>query len=78
MKMQAGDICDKHGNPIRKGDYVFTRIRGGSHEGEVCWSLSEVQAVEEIIAGEDQAAEKSVKHPPKVRLTSVGLNIYES
>ena len=33
--MEASEIKDKHGNPIHEGDYVFTRIRGGSHEGEV-------------------------------------------
>lgn len=33
-KMVAQTV-DKHGNPIHEGDYVFTRIRGGSHEGKV-------------------------------------------
>jgi hypothetical protein len=28
-------IVDKYGNAIQEGDYVFTRIRGGSHEGKV-------------------------------------------
>ncbi|CAI7678457.1 unnamed protein product [Penicillium pancosmium] len=64
--MEHSDIDDKHGNPIHQGDYVFTRIRGGSHEGKV----------EEVITDEERAAEKSVKHPPKVSLTSIGLNIY--
>lgn len=34
-KMDNTEIVDKHGNTIHEGDYVFTRIRGGSHEGKV-------------------------------------------
>ncbi|KAJ5223199.1 uncharacterized protein N7469_009439 [Penicillium citrinum] len=33
--MEHGDIYDKQGNPIHQEDYVFTRIRGGTHEGKV-------------------------------------------
>lgn len=28
-------IHDKNGNPIVEGDYVWTRYRGGSHQGQV-------------------------------------------
>lgn len=28
-------IQDKNGNPIVEGDYVWTRYRGGSHQGQV-------------------------------------------
>jgi hypothetical protein len=34
-KMEANKIADKHGNVIHEGDYVFTKIRGGTHEGKV-------------------------------------------
>ncbi|KAJ5880460.1 uncharacterized protein N7473_011513 [Penicillium subrubescens] len=51
-------IVDKYGNAIQEGDYVFTKIRGGSHEGKV----------QEIVTDEQRAEEKSVKHPPKVLL----------
>ncbi|KAJ5673759.1 hypothetical protein N7462_009198 [Penicillium macrosclerotiorum] len=54
--MENSDIWDKYGNPIHKADYVFTRIRGGSHEGKV----------EEIITDDNRAAELSLKHPPKI------------
>lgn len=33
--MSNNDIADKHGNIIHQGDYVATRIRGGTHEGSV-------------------------------------------
>ena len=33
--MEASKITDKHGNVIHEGDYVFTKIRGGTHEGKV-------------------------------------------
>lgn len=28
-------VKDKHGAPIQEGDHVYTRVRGGRHEGEV-------------------------------------------
>lgn len=31
----SGNIFDKHGKVIHEGDYVFTKIRGGTHEGKV-------------------------------------------
>jgi hypothetical protein len=33
--MSDNEITDKHGNIIHQGDYVATRIRGGTHEGNV-------------------------------------------
>ncbi|KAH8422404.1 DUF2945 domain-containing protein [Aspergillus melleus] len=50
------DIKDKHGEAIHPGDHVFTKIRGGKHEGEV----------EKIVTSEEEAEEEGVKHPPKV------------
>lgn len=29
------EIKDKHSNAIHPGDHVYTKIRGGRHEGEV-------------------------------------------
>ncbi|KAE8323821.1 hypothetical protein BDV39DRAFT_208487 [Aspergillus sergii] len=54
--MVKGDVKDKHGDTIHEGDYVFTRIRGGSHQGEV----------ERIVMDEQEAEEEGVKNPPKV------------
>ena len=51
------DIKDKYGEPIRRGDHVFTPIRGGRHEG----------IVDKIVMSEEDAAEEGVKRPPKVR-----------
>ncbi|KAI3572414.1 hypothetical protein IWW34DRAFT_891918 [Fusarium oxysporum f. sp. albedinis] len=31
----ASNIEDKNAEPINKGDHVWTRIRGGRHEGDV-------------------------------------------
>lgn len=34
--MPANDqILSKQGEPIEKGDHVYTKIRGGRHEGDV-------------------------------------------
>jgi hypothetical protein len=33
--MGHGEVFDKHGNAIHEGDYVVTKIRGGTHEGKV-------------------------------------------
>lgn len=33
--MSAERVKDKKGETINEGDYVYTRYRGGSHEGEV-------------------------------------------
>jgi hypothetical protein len=34
--MPANDqVLSKQGEPIEKGDHVYTKIRGGRHEGDV-------------------------------------------
>jgi hypothetical protein len=33
--MGGNQVTDKHGNIINHGDYVVTKIRGGTHEGHV-------------------------------------------
>jgi len=33
--MSVERVQDKRGENIKEGDYVFTKYRGGSHEGEV-------------------------------------------
>ncbi|RKU44527.1 hypothetical protein DL546_007027 [Coniochaeta pulveracea] len=53
------EIKDKNGEPINVGDNVFTKIRGGSHEGQV----------EKIVTTEEEAKEEGVKRPPKVLYT---------
>lgn len=50
------ELQDKNGEPIKKGDHVFARARGGSHEGNV----------EKIVTSKEEAEEEGVKHPPKV------------
>ena len=50
------DIKDKDSTPIKEGDVVWTRIRGGVHEGEV----------RKIVRTEGEAKDEGVKNPPKV------------
>lgn len=50
-------VTDKHSEPIREGDPVYTRVRGGRHEGNV----------EQIVTTDKEAQEVGVKNPPKVR-----------
>jgi hypothetical protein len=38
--MPASKVHDKNGQEIHEGDYVFTRIRGGSHQGKVRFYLA--------------------------------------
>ncbi|KAI1812767.1 hypothetical protein GGS20DRAFT_587193 [Poronia punctata] len=52
----SDQIQDKHGKPIKKGDHVYTQIRGGRHEGDV----------NKIVTNKAGAKEENVKHPPKV------------
>lgn len=49
-------VKNKHDEPIKKGDEVYTRIRGGRHEGEV----------DKIVTSQAQAEKEAVKNPPKV------------
>ncbi|KAH9838722.1 uncharacterized protein C8Q71DRAFT_543442 [Rhodofomes roseus] len=58
----TNSVQSKDGIPISVGDTVYTKIRGGRHEGEV-----------EAIAHDQEEAEQvseelgtSVKNPPKV------------
>ncbi|CAI7591879.1 unnamed protein product [Penicillium discolor] len=55
--MRDNEVTDKHGNVIDRGDYVSTKIRGGTHEGRV----------EEVITDLQRAEEVGVKNPPKIR-----------
>lgn len=78
--MERGEVLDKNGNVIHEGDYVFTRMRGGTHEGKVSWERRRTDftvprfsanswsfaQVDEIITDEQRAQERDVKHPPKV------------
>ncbi|OJJ57776.1 hypothetical protein ASPSYDRAFT_47001 [Aspergillus sydowii CBS 593.65] len=54
--MPTSKIQDKNGQPIQEGDYVFTRVRGGSHQGKV----------QKIVTDEEEAEQEDVKNPPKV------------
>jgi hypothetical protein len=47
---------DKHGQEIRLGDHVYTKIRGGHREGDV----------EQIVETPEEAKKAGVKNPPKV------------
>ena len=49
-------VKDKHGVPIKEGDTVYTKIRGGRHEGEV----------DKVVTGQKEAEKEGVKNPPKV------------
>ncbi|KAJ5510466.1 hypothetical protein N7453_002569 [Penicillium expansum] len=55
--MGDSKVTDKYGNVINRGDYVWTRIRGGTHEGHV----------EEVITDQQRAEEVDVKNLPKIR-----------
>ncbi|RDW93259.1 DUF2945 domain-containing protein [Aspergillus mulundensis] len=54
--MPSTKVQDKNGEEIKEGDYVFTRIRGGSHHGKV----------EKIVTDQAGAEQEDVKNPPKV------------
>ncbi|KAJ6566928.1 hypothetical protein B0H19DRAFT_940677 [Mycena capillaripes] len=49
-------IRDKNKQPIKEGDEVWTKMRGGKREG----------TVDKIVRTESEAEEAGVKHPPKV------------
>jgi hypothetical protein len=50
------DVLSKQGEPIQEGDHVYTKIRGGRHEGDV----------EKVVTTKEEAEEENVKNPPKV------------
>lgn len=54
--MTGQNIHDKTGEPIKEGDHVYTKIRGGRHEGDV----------EKIVTSNSEAEKEGVKNPPKV------------
>ncbi|KAL4734009.1 hypothetical protein BDV11DRAFT_69480 [Aspergillus similis] len=54
--MPTSEVQDKNGQTLQEGDYVFTRIRGGSHQGKI----------EKIVTDEAEAEQEDVKNPPKV------------
>ncbi|KAK4119110.1 hypothetical protein N657DRAFT_605056 [Parathielavia appendiculata] len=53
------EVKDKNGEPIKEGDHVFARSRGGRHEGEV----------EKVVTSKEESEKEGVKHPPKVLFT---------
>jgi hypothetical protein len=58
------ELKDKNGEPIKEGDQVFARSRGGSHQGNV----------EKIVTTKEEAEEEGVKHPPKVDILDDHIN----
>ncbi|GKZ83633.1 hypothetical protein AnigIFM56816_008728 [Aspergillus niger] len=52
-------VQDKSGKNINEGDYVYTKYRGGSHEGEV----------DKVVTDDAGAHEEEVANPPKVSKT---------
>ncbi|EON62673.1 hypothetical protein W97_01897 [Coniosporium apollinis CBS 100218] len=52
----ADQVKSKEGEPINEGDHVYTKYRGGRHEGDV----------EKIVTTKEEAEEEGVKNPPKV------------
>ncbi|KAF8209962.1 hypothetical protein K438DRAFT_1571376 [Mycena galopus ATCC 62051] len=52
-------IRDKNNQPIKEGDEVWTKMRGGKREG----------TVDKIVRTESEAEEAGVKNPPKVLFT---------
>lgn len=53
------EIKDKNGQPIKEGEEVFTKIRGGTHTG----------TVEKVVTSQEEAEKEGVKNPPKVLYT---------
>ncbi|PVH91887.1 hypothetical protein DM02DRAFT_702558 [Periconia macrospinosa] len=52
-------VFSKQGEPIEEDDHVYTKIRGGRHEGDV----------EKIVISEQEAKKENLKNPPKVLFT---------
>ncbi|ROW00112.1 hypothetical protein VSDG_03461 [Cytospora chrysosperma] len=48
-------IQGKNGQPIKEGDKVWTKARGGKHEG----------VVDRVVTTEAKAEKSEVKNPPK-------------
>ncbi|PKX90844.1 DUF2945 domain-containing protein [Aspergillus novofumigatus IBT 16806] len=65
--MSAERIKDKKGENINEGDHVYTRYRGGSHEGQV----------EKIVMNQAEADEEDVANPPK-RVNDANANARRS
>ncbi|KAJ5799994.1 uncharacterized protein N7518_002062 [Penicillium psychrosexuale] len=53
--MSVEEIQDKNGNDITEGDFVYTKYRGGSHEGKV----------EMIVKDQASAQQEGVASYPK-------------
>lgn len=72
-------VYSQQGEPIQEGDHVYTKIRGGRHEGDVstfdslavwkCLQSHSNAQVETIVTTKEAAREYGVKHPPKVLFT---------
>ncbi|GKZ31823.1 hypothetical protein AbraIFM66950_000713 [Aspergillus brasiliensis] len=54
--MSTESVQDKTGERINEGDYVYTKYRGGTHEGEV----------DKVVTDDAEAHEEEVANPPKV------------
>ncbi|KAL1861915.1 hypothetical protein Plec18167_001298 [Paecilomyces lecythidis] len=54
--MSTERVKDKKGENINEGDYVATKYRGGTHQGEA----------DKIVTDEKGAREEGVANPPKV------------
>lgn len=54
--MSSSQAKDKTGQPIQEGDHVWTKIRGGRHEGDV----------DRVVETDKEARDAGVKNPPKV------------
>jgi hypothetical protein len=80
--MSVGNVQDKLGKEILEGDFVFTKFRGGSHEGKVgfslhrwpvyrpCWNpMTQIdhQQVELIVKDEETARREGLSTYPKAR-----------
>ncbi|OCK75086.1 hypothetical protein K432DRAFT_419983 [Lepidopterella palustris CBS 459.81] len=52
-------VRSKQGEPIHENDHVYTKIRGGRHEGDV----------EQIVTTQQEAEREGVKNPSKVLFT---------
>ncbi|KAK8043196.1 hypothetical protein PG994_013679 [Apiospora phragmitis] len=53
--MSGSTVHDKHGELIQEGDHVYTKVRGGQHEGDV----------DKVVAGSSDAKNQGDKNHPK-------------